>query len=429
MKRIKTLLANKMVQDGVLSIGAKVIFFLVLKFLIEPWMNIRMGDAGFGHYVLVLGYISILAYSFGEALNHIRVLNQEHDAERAAQYRVLALAEAGVTFLVLTGYALAAEGDNAVSACMLGFAGALMMLRLYSECMFRIEINYKKILLSSVFMAAGYLAGYAMFTQGAPWYMILITGEAAAVAYAGIAGGAFRVPHQGVSGAVRRSFFLGENFYLTLKNTATLTSSYIVSYVLIYMDRLLVAFLLNDELVSIYYIATTYGKCVALVIPPITAVLLSNISKGLITLDRKMVNRVVAGSIGAVLLFFMAGIPASRLIIYILYPGSYEACQSVMDIGNLAQIVYYSCSIVNMMAIRLCPMKLQVRVETGYAALFIVAAYIGAKCFGLPGLAAGTLIANVVRFLMLTIPVYRQVSRAERKADGQEAEDAMGDRI
>ena len=90
MKRIKILLTNKMVQDGVLSIGAKVIFFLVLKFLIEPWMNVRMGDAGFGHYVLVLGYISILAYSFGEALNHIRVLNQSKDESRAAGYRVIA---------------------------------------------------------------------------------------------------------------------------------------------------------------------------------------------------------------------------------------------------------------------------------------------------------------------------------------------------
>lgn len=402
MKRIKTLLTNKMVQDGVLSIGAKVIFFLTLKFLIEPWMNVRMGDAGFGHYVLVLGYISILAYSFGEALNHIRVLNQEHDTERAAQYRVLAFAEAGITFFVLFAYALIVERDNAFYAAMLGVAGALMMLRLYSECMFRIEINYKRILLSSVFMAVGYLAGYLWFTKGAPWYVILILGEAAAVLYAGVAGKAFRA--QGA----------GENFYLTLKNTVTLTLSYIVSYVLIYMDRLLVAFLLNDELVSIYYISTTYGKCVALVIPPITAVLLSNISKGLIKLDRKMVNRVVAGSLGAVLLFFVAGIPASRIMIYILYPGSYEACQPIMDIGNLAQIVYYSCSIVNMMAIRLCPMKLQVKVEVGYAILFIVTAFIGAKSFGLPGLAVGTLIANIARFLMLTIPVYRQVGREER---------------
>lgn len=418
MKRIKTLLTNKMVQDGVLSIGAKVIFFLTLKFLIEPWMNVRMGDAGFGHYVLVLGYISILAYSFGEALNHIRVLNQEHDVRRAAQYRAIALTEAGITFLVLFLYALIVERDNAINAVMLGFAGALMMLRLYSECMFRIEINYKRILLSSVLMAGGYLVGYLMFTQGAPWYVILILGEAAAVLYAGIAGKAFRAQGgrkaSGLGDAFRSLFQVGENFWFTLKNTVTLTSSYIVSYVLIYMDRLLVAFLLNDELVSIYYISTTYGKCVALVIPPITAVLLSNISKGLIQLDRKMVNRVVAGSLGAVLLFFVAGIPASRIMIYILYPASYEACQPIMDIGNLAQIVYYSCSIVNMMAIRLCPMKLQVKVETGYAILFVVAAYVGARSFGLPGLAVGTLIANVARFLMLTIPVYRQVGRTER---------------
>ena len=230
-----------MVQDGVLSIGAKVIFFLTLKFLIEPWMNVRMGAAGFGHYVLVLGYISILAYSFGEALNHIRVLKQKEDAECAGQYRAIAMAEAGLTFLLLVLYVILIERGNAIHAGMLGMAGALMMLRLYSECVFRIEINYKKILVSSVLMAAGYLAGYLLFRQGAPWYVILISGEAAAVLYAGIAGKAFS--------AGKRT---GEGFDQTMKNTATLTASYLVSYMLIYMDRLLVAFLLNDELVSIY---------------------------------------------------------------------------------------------------------------------------------------------------------------------------------
>ncbi len=408
MKRIKTLLTNKMVQDGVLSIGAKVIFFLVLKFLIEPWMNVRMGDSGFGHYVLVLGYISILAYSFGEALNHIRVLNQSKDESRAAGYRVIAAVEAAVTFFVLFFYAVALEQESMVNGAMLGLAGALMMLRLYSECMFRIEINYRRILLSSILMAAGYLAGYWFFTMGAPWYLILILGEAAAVLYAGIAGKAFAVRH--VRSAAGE---FSERFRQIARNTMTLTSSYLVSYALIYLDRFLVAWLLSDELVSIYYISTTYGKCVALVIPPITAVLLSNISKGLLPLDRRMVNRVVAGSLGAILLFFTAGLVVSRVMVYVLYPSSYLACLPIMDIGNLAQIVYYSCSIVNMLAIRLCPMRLQVKVEVSYAVLFIASAYIGAGSFGLTGLAVGTLAANTARFFMLAFPVYKQLKKNE----------------
>ncbi len=408
MKRIKILLTNKMVQDGVLSIGAKVIFFLVLKFLIEPWMNVRMGDAGFGHYVLVLGYISILAYSFGEALNHIRVLNQSKDESRAAGYRVIAAVEAAVTFFVLFFYAVVPEKESMGNGALLGLAGALMMLRLYSECMFRIEINYRRILLSSVLMAAGYLVGYFLFTAGAPWYVIPVLGEATAVVYAGIAGKAFAVKH------VRRTAGeLSERLNQIVRNTVTLTSSYLVSYALIYLDRFLVALLLSDELVSIYYISTTYGKCVALVIPPITAVLLSNISKGLLPLDRRMVNRVVAGSLGAILLFFVAGLAVSRVMVYVLYPTSYQACLPVMDIGNLAQIVYYSCSIVNMLAIRLCPMRLQVKVEVSYAILFMAAAYIGAGSFGLVGLAVGTLVANTARFLMLTLPVYRQLKKNE----------------
>ena len=108
------------------------------------------------------------------------------------------------------------------------------------------------------------------------------------------------------------------------------------------VEKHLVSFLLGEELVSTYYIATFYGKCVALIIPPITAVLLSNISKGIIPLDKKMVNKVVSASLGAIAFFFLAGIPASRIIIYLLYRSSYQAALPIMDIGNLGQIIYYS---------------------------------------------------------------------------------------
>lgn len=389
-----------MLQDGILSIGAKCIFFLVLKGLIEPWMNRRMGDAAFGEYVVYYGYICIFAYSCGEALNHIRVLNQETDRERAGDYRIIIAAEALISILILAGFGLAYEKMDWKESVLFGITAAALMLRLYSECVFRIEINYKKILLSSILMSAGYLLGFFVFSATGRWYAIFIIGETVAVVYAAVSGKLFRIYEEKK---------VSEQFLQTAKNAATLTGSYLISYALIYMDRFLVQLLLGSEKVSTYYISTTYGKCVALVIPPITAVLLSNISKGTITLDKKMVNKVTAGSLGAVLLFFLAGIPVSRMIIYILYPGSYESCLSVMDVGNLAQIVYYSCSIVNMMAIRLCDMKLQVFVETTYAVVYILFAVIGAVTGGLLGLAVGTLGANILRFILLTVPVYRKV--------------------
>ncbi len=394
------LLGNKMLQDGILSIGAKCIFFLVLKGLIEPWMNRTLGDAAFGDYVVYYGYICIFSYSCGEALNHIRVLNQETDRERARDYRRIIAAEALVSALILFCFGMAAEQMGVRESVLFGITSVVLMVRLYSECVFRIEINYKKILLSSVLMSFGYLAGYLGFRATGQWYVIFLIGETVAVIYAAVSGKLFWVDRKkGVS----------QYFLQTTKNAATLTGSYLISYALIYMDRFLVQFLLGSEQVSTYYIATTYGKCVALVIPPITAVLLSNISKGTIPLDKKMVYKVVAGSLGAVLLFFLAGIPMSRIMIGILYPGAYRNCLAVMDMGNLAQIVYYSCSIVNMMAIRLCDMKLQVFVETAYAILYILFAVIGAAAGGLVGLAVGTLGANILRFILLTVPVYRKV--------------------
>lgn len=389
-----------MLQDGVLSIGAKCIFFLVLKGLIEPWMNRALGDAAFGEYVVYYGYICILAYSCGEALNHIRVLNQKTDRVQARDYRLIITIEAVLSALILICFGMAIEQMGFLEGILFGFTAIALMLRLYSECVFRIAINYKKILLSSILMSIGYLLGYRIFRTTNQWYVIFLLGETVAVVYAVITGKLFRVD---------KSKGVSKYFSQTAKNAATLTGSYLISYALIYMDRFLVQALLGSEQVSTYYIATTYGKCVALVIPPITAVLLSNISKGTIDLNKKMVNKVVAGSLGAILFFFLVGLLMSRVIIAILYPSSYGNCLSVMDTGNLAQIVYYSCSIVNMMAIRLCDMKLQIFVETAYAVLYIVFAVVGAFVGGLVGLAVGTLGANILRFILLTVPVYRKV--------------------
>lgn len=395
---LKKIWSNKFIQDGVLSIGSKIVFFFVVQFIIYPLLLVKMGSSEYGHFITLMGYVSIFAYGCGEALNHIRVLNQKSDKERAKEYSIIIFIEASLVLLLLAGYSFLWEKTGGYHSIFYGMVAFFMMIRLYSESMFRIEINYKKIFISASISGLGYLVGYFLFLKGMPWYFIFIIGEATAVIYAGKAGGAFRV-YNGVS----------ENFRQTLKNTATLTFSYLISYTLIYSDRILVEFLLSSDKVAVYYTATTYGKLVALVIPPITSVLLSNISKGIFPLNKRMVKIVTLGSLGAILFFFVVGIPVSRLMIYVLYPSLYEASLSIMDIGNLAQIVYYSCSIINMLAIRLCDMKLQVKVETIYSVSFITLGIIGALNFGLIGFAIGTLIANALRFIMLWVPVYKKV--------------------
>lgn len=395
---IKKIWSNKFVQDGVLSIGAKIVFFFVVQFIIYPLLLVKMGDSEYGHFITLMGYISIFAYGCGEALNHIRVLNQKTDRERAKEYAVIIFIEASLVLLLLAVYSILWEKTSLYHSVLYGMVAFFMMIRLYSEAIFRIEINYKKIFVSASISALGYLVGYFLFLGGMPWYIIFIVGEAIAVIYAGLAGGAFRI-YQGFS----------TNVFQTIKSTATLTFSYLISYTLIYSDRILVEFLLSSDKVAVYYIATTYGKLVALVIPPITSVLLSNISKGIIPLNKRVVKLVTLGSLGATLLFFVAGIPVSRLMIYILYPSLYEAALPIMDIGNLAQIVYYSCSIINMLAIRLCDMKLQVKVETTYSVSFIALGIAGALSYGLIGFALGTLLANSLRFIMLWVPVYNKV--------------------
>jgi len=395
--RIMGLLKNKMVQDGVLSIGAKCIFYFVVNFVIYSLMNRRMGDAVYGEFVVLLGYLQVFAFGCGEALNHIRVLHQESDDEHAADYRFVADLEFVVGFVIFVS-GLFTRNMGVVERIMYAGIGVLMMLRLYTECMFRIQINYKKILLSSVICSVGYIVVFLLYTAGMSWCVIFLCGEGAAVLYAAIAGKAFKAGH-------RRS----AEFKSTFKNIATLTFSYLISYVLIYSDRFILEAFVDSELAGQYFNATYYGKLVAIVIPPITSVLLSNISKGTIELNIKMVRRIVYLSIAAIGLFFVVGIPGARIMMWILFPNSYDSVLRFVDVANLALIVYYSCSIINMLAIRLCPYSLQVRVEIIYSVCYIVAGVVGTYLYGALGFAVGSLIVNALRFIMLWLPVERSV--------------------
>ena len=407
-KLLQDLLKNKMVQDGILSIGAKCIFYFVVNFVIYSLMNKRMGAAAYGEFVVLLGYVQVFAFGCGEALNHIRVLHQENDKKHAADYRLIAALECVVGFAVLTTSHLSGKLGPA-ERLLYAAIGVVMMLRLYTESVFRIQINYKKILLSSVICALGYMAGFAFYMLGASWCVIFLCGEGAAVVYAAAAGKAFCVESQ--------SACLSDEFKLMLKNVATLTFSYLISYLLIYSDRFILEAFIDSELAGYYFNATYYGKLVAVVIPPITSVLLSNISKGTIELNARMTTKITLFSIGAAVLFFVVGIPCARVMMWILFRESYEMVLPFIDIANLALIVYYSCSIVNMLAIRLCPYSLQVCVEIIYSIGYIVFGVLGTCLFGAAGFAAGTLLVNVLRFVMLWLPVTLTVKRNSLKGE------------
>lgn len=407
-RKMQEILKNKMVQDGILSIGAKCIFYFVVNFVIYSLMNKRMGAAAYGEFVVLLGYVQVFAFGCGEALNHIRVLHQENDKKHAADYRLIAALECAAGFAVLTTSLLSGK-LGPVERLLYAAIGVVMMLRLYTESVFRIQINYKKILLSSVICALGYLAGFGFYMLGASWCVIFLCGEGAAVVYAAAAGKAFCVESQAAC--------LSDEFKLMLKNVATLTFSYLISYLLIYSDRFILEAFIDSELAGYYFNATYYGKLVAVVIPPITSVLLSNISKGTIELNARMTTRITLFSIGAAVLFFVVGIPCARVMMWILFRESYDMVLPFIDIANLSLIVYYSCSIVNMLAIRLCPYSLQVRVEIIYSICYIVFGVLGTCLFGAAGFAAGTLLVNVLRFVMLWLPVTLTVKRNSLKGD------------
>lgn len=395
---------KKVTGDLLYSITAVGIMNMVLQFIVYPLINYRIGSGRFGDMLFYMGVVNILAPSFGIAVNNTRLLLPDREKAHNKDF-----------IYVLTIFALI----SAIIGCIVGiyrknvwlstilFAAIIIstIFRNYSSVEFRLLLNYKKQFIFYMILSIGYLLGLLLFWLTERWELVYILGECSAVFFVVITGHIYKNLH---NYSAKRN--------LILKNSFTLALNYLITNLMLNLDRIVLLRFVGNEAVSQYYVLSLMGKTIAIISGPLNGILIGYLTKDNQRIDRR--GFIKAGGImlavGSV--FLLGCLIATPIYIKLMYPNLYGSVISLNLIVNLSQIFYFLAGILVVITLTVCSAKSVLIVQIIYSAIFIILSVGLTSYLGIQGFSYAALVSNMIYFILIYLLGFFSTNRKHKYA-------------
>ena len=380
----KSNISKKITSDLFWSFGAVILLNGIIQLAVYPFLQRRLGVAGYGDMLYQLSLITILGAGVGMATNNYRLLkqNDENLANGDYLFCLFSMLLFGCIIIAIITHSEFSAFQLLAYLVLAVFIG----LRYYSDVAYRLTLNYRRYFFFYLILSAGYLIGIALWQIINSWIIVILLGEIACIIYCVFNGGIYY--------PIKKK----SSFWKTEKQVLLLAASYLLYNGVIQMDRVLLKNLLGSEAVSIYYVASLLGKILALVVGPLNAVLLSYLSKMNEKLNQKVVLIIVSSVIGVSGICFLGISIIAPWVTKTLYPDI--DCGNLLLLANLGQILCFAGSLILTVLLTMAPSYWQLISQGVYAVVFVVFGQWGAAYNGLEGFIIGTLYANVIRFVI-----------------------------
>lgn len=384
-----------------LNVLAVVVMNLVIQFIVYPYLNKVLGEDQFGIVLYLMSIVAILAGSFGGAVNNVRLVTKPKYESKNGDYNSILLvfcAASCIGSIVALRILNQLTLFHALFFCLLMI---LTLLRYYSDVAFRINLNYKMYFLFYVLISAGYILGIVFFQGNAIWYIAFVPGELLAILFVIWKGGIYDHPFQ-----------CSENRKKIWKDVFIVALSYLISNFFLNIDRIVLLNILGGDAVTTFYTASVLGKTLALLIGPLTGVLVSYLANYQGELSKGSYVKATVLTLVLSAIAFIACILVSPWLIRVLYPNVYEQARGLIAIGTLGQVVFFASSLLLAIVLRFYHAKHQFTIQAIYGIIYILLAIPATWLFGLYGFAYATLAANALRLVMVIIVGIRNTNSA-----------------
>lgn len=357
----------------------------VLQLIVYPLLNRQMGAEQLGGLLYIMGLVSILGPSIGQALNTSRlVVRRDHGVSNGDYDWILlgfgTLGSAVAIFLSRTSIDGAGTGIGVYILLM------ITIFRYYGDVEYRLNLNYRRYFIYYFLIAVGYVVGYGVYRLTGNWIFIFAVGEAAAIFYVAVTGQVFK-------GFLTRS----ECFSTALTRGFFLTLSYLITNVTLNMDRLVLKSLIGNEAVTRYYVVSLIGKTLVLVIAPINTIIISYLTKREELLKRsQFLKASMAGGIVS-FLFFLCCQVGTPLFVWLFYRDLYQAVRGLVTVVNIAQILGLYSAYLFVLVLTFTDEKWQLWLQMAHFVILTAVSVIFTKLFGIEGFAWAYLGANALR--------------------------------
>ena len=383
---------KKIVLDVILNVTATAIPLIILQLIVLPLIATKINNELYGLALTLISTITIIASSLGNALNNIRLIKNELYEQEGFQgdFPVLLLGELAVSCIVLI---------ISISQYKLEYADSILLIiltfiwtaREYLIVTFRLELNFKGIVVNNIIMVAGYIVGLMLYCLTLQWQYVYIIGILFSLIY-----------------IIKRSNILKEKititplFRTTLSELLFLIFASLINNLLNYADRIIIYPLLGGTAVSIYYASTLFGKIVSTAISPLNSVALSYLAKKN-TLKKELFTKTLGFSAIAAVLGYMICRVIAQPLLHILYPDwAFQSIKYVPITTWIAMITMVT-SVMSPFVLKFCSMKWQLVINITVLIIYLSLSVILYKFWELMGFCVGILISNIVKFAIMFV--------------------------
>ena len=402
MSRLKVSYQNgkRFVGDVALNLIATAVPLFILQLVILPGLATMVGEEQYGQIVTITSVFMLVSGSFGSALNNSRLISNElYENEHVTgdyNFFLVVLTAVNAVIVLAFTYLLSPQIDM-VDLIIAGLIACVNLMIQYGNVHFRLALNYKKVMINSILLAAGYAVGYLLFRFSGRWVYVYLFGF--------IFSSLFII---NTTNMVQEGLRRTKLFPVIQKQVLYLLGSSILVSASVYLDRIILYPILGGAQVAIYFSATAIPKMISLVADPITGVILSYLAKMKeISKSRYLRVFLLLLMIGVVGYFVI--IIVTPFILSLLYPQYQERAVKYIPITGLTTIIIVCCNMLNALAIRFRSIKWQLILNASYVAMSLLLAILGNLVSGMEGFCVGLLIAAVLKLItLILVLLYRK---------------------
>ncbi len=392
MGKLRQLLGDnrEKIKSLCLNIGGIVLLNVVIQFLAYPYMERQMGSESFGVVLSLLALVSITANTVGIAVNYARLVKEREMESVNGNYNLFLLFGGLVSAGIGIFYLWYLDLITPLSVLLYSLLILFTTFRFYSDVEFKIKGNSLRYFLFYAVVSLGYIGGLLLYRASGSWFTVILTGELLGIVFALVA-----------SGIYRRAFRPSRAIGTVWKSIIFLLLSGLLENLTLNADRLILLAFEGGEAVTVFYIASLLGKVAALLSTPLNAVIISYLIRYDKDLTPKFWSVFVIGGAVVGALGIGACLLGSYILLPLLYPEAFALAKAHILPAITGQLFYFISNVLLVVLLRFRGEKKQFYMNLAYAVEFFALVFAGTRLFGLVGFVYATLIANVLRFLLI----------------------------
>ena len=401
------------IKNLVLSFLSYAMPTMVLQFIIQPIIASKLGGELNGQYLTLMTLNYFFIGITASVLNTVRMLQDEEYKSKSlvGDFNVFFVIYAAIlTVAMPIGFILYTKSFNIVDIVLYLVIGLLYLYHDYIFAQYRLELNYKKILINNVVLVIGYFIGLGIFFVYPKWQIVMIS------AY--LLGGIYDFFN---TTFIREPVKVTPMFRATAKKISLLTCSQALSSTITYCDKLILYPLLGGICVSIYNTAAIVGKMLILLSAPLNSVLLSYLVKE-DTLKINFNKKKIIGAIGLLLLAYGACVAVGFPLTSLLYPDWASESQKYIPLTVAISGLALLSNLLNTVVIRFYKTSFQVVIQSINLAVYLGFALTFMYFWSLWGFCVGSIFAGVIKMLILLIIILKVKKNQDKEDNAISAE-------